>query len=52
MNADNLKARTKEFALRIIGAKLPPAQRVRLLLEEANELVAIFVASKKSPLQI
>jgi four helix bundle protein len=32
----------------IIEARLIPAKRVRPLLEEANELVAIFVASRKS----
>ncbi len=32
----------------IIEAKLIPAKRAQLLLDEANELVAIFVASRKS----
>jgi hypothetical protein len=71
MTTDELKARTKQFALRviklvaalpmleqadetqlwlelIIDAKLIPAKRVQPLLDEAGELVAIFVASRKS----
>ena len=32
----------------IIEAKLLPSKRVDLLLKETNELVAIFVASRKS----
>ena len=32
----------------IVEAKLMPAKRVEPLLEEANELVAIFVSSRKS----
>jgi four helix bundle protein len=32
----------------IIESKLLPIKRVERLLEEANELVAIFVASRKS----
>jgi hypothetical protein len=70
MTTDELKARTTQFALRviklvaalpmleeadetqlwlelIIDAKLVPAKRVQLLLDEAGELVAIFVASRK-----
>ena len=71
MTTDELKARTRQFALRviklvaalpmleeadetqlwlelIIDAKLIPAKRVQPLLDEAGELVAIFVASRKS----
>jgi four helix bundle protein len=32
----------------IIEAKLIPSKRVKALLDEASELVAIFVASRKS----
>ena len=34
----------------IVAAKLLPAARVNVLLREANELVAIFVTSRKSSL--
>jgi hypothetical protein len=53
VTADELKLRTKQFALRII--RLVPAlpktiegRAIEPLLEEASELVAIFVASRKS----
>ena len=36
----------------IIDSKLLPIIRVKPLLEQANELVAIFVTSRKSALQI
>ena len=65
MTAEELKLRTKQFALRvgvvleeadetqlwlelIIESKLLPIKRVESLLWEASELVAIFVASRKS----
>ena len=65
MTADELKLRTKQFALRvgvvleeadetqlwlelIIESKSLPIKRVEGLLSEASELVAIFVASRKS----
>jgi hypothetical protein len=46
MTPDELKARTKKFALRIL--KLMPAKRAQPLLAEATELVAIFVTTRKS----
>jgi four helix bundle protein len=36
----------------IIAGKLLPAKRVQPWLDEANELVAIFVSSRSRPLQI
>lgn len=68
MTPQDLKARTKQFALRVlklvatlprtvegraianqfIEGKLFPSERVKPLLKEANELVAIFVTSRKS----
>ena len=51
MTADELKVRTKQFALPVIKlvAALPKTiEGVEGLLAEASELVAIFVASRKS----
>jgi len=50
MNSEELKARTKQFALRvmIIEGELLPERRVSALLEEANALTAIFTAGVRT----
>ena len=58
MNRDDLKARTKRFALRVmklvealpktIEGGLLPAAKVEAFLKEANEMVAIMAASRIS----
>jgi hypothetical protein len=50
MNSEKLKIRTKQYALRIIiviESNLVEKKRIGLLLKETNELVAMFVATRK-----
>lgn len=45
MDPGEPKDRTKEL---IVAGRILPPKRVEALLKEANELVAIFVTSRKS----
>ena len=46
MKGDELKQRTKEFALRIMEGELIPKDKVEPLKKEAEEITAIMAASR------